>query len=66
MSATPIAVFCMPLGTTSSTWDWMRTVVRGIQRKLLPNQKALSAVCWRFPYSAVLPSDVLAVAMAEG
>src|SRR5260370_576783 len=48
-SATPMAVFRTSLGTTSSTWAWIRTVVSGIQRKLLPNQNALSAVCCRFP-----------------
>src|SRR6266851_4961785 len=47
-SATPMAVFRTSLGTTSSTWAWIRTVVSGIQRKLLPNQNALSAVCCRF------------------
>jgi hypothetical protein len=34
-------VFCDPFGTTESIWVWIMTVVRGIQRKLLPNQKAL-------------------------
>ena len=36
-------------GTTSSIWDWSKTVVSGIQRKLLPNQKALSAAWRRLP-----------------
>jgi hypothetical protein len=48
-SATPMAVFCDPFGTTESTCVWIRTVVSGIHRKLLPNQKALRAVCCKFP-----------------
>src|SRR5260370_1582126 len=38
-SATPTAVFCVPFGTTPSIWVWISTVVSGIHRKLLPNQK---------------------------
>jgi hypothetical protein len=42
-------------------------VVRGIQRKLLPNQKALNAVCRRLPKEAsVVPVTAAAVAMAQG
>jgi hypothetical protein len=37
------------LGTTASIWFWMTTVVSGCHMKKLPNQKALSAVCLRFP-----------------
>ena len=58
-----MAVFCEPFGTTESIWFWIRTVVRGIQRKLLPNQKALSPACLRLPNpAAARPSTAAAVA----
>jgi len=41
-------------------------VVSGIHKKLLPNQKALSAVCWRFPNSAGLREGAAAVDMRQG
>ncbi len=63
--ANPIAPFWDPFDTTASTWLWISTVVRGIQRKLLPNQKALRAVWRTFPKEAsVVPVTAAAVAMA--
>ena len=62
-----MAVFCDPFGTTESIWFWIRTVVRGIQRKLLPNQKALSPACRRLPKAAsVGPPTAAAVTTAQG
>src|SRR5207245_9862197 len=64
---TPIAVFCDRFGTTESIWFWIRTVVRGIQRKLLPNQKAPSPACRRLPKAAsVGPPTAAAVTTAQG
>ena len=67
--ATPMPVFCRSFwGTTSSTWDWRRTVVSGIHRKLLPNQKALSAACLRLlnPVAVLVGMAAAAVATPEG
>jgi len=41
-------------------------VVSGMKRKLVPNQKALSAVCCRFPNSAGLPGGAATVDIAQG
>src|SRR5260221_5820569 len=49
LTARPIAVPWLALGTTASIWFWMTTVVRGCHMKKLPNQKALRAACLRFP-----------------
>jgi hypothetical protein len=49
LTATPIAVPWLALGTTWSIWFWITIVVSGCHMKKLPNQKALSAVCLRLP-----------------
>src|ERR1700694_5068076 len=51
-TARPRAEFFSPDGTTDLISVWIKRVVTGIQRKLLPNQKALSAACLRCPNPA--------------
>jgi hypothetical protein len=61
-----MAAFWDPFGTTASTWPWTRTVVSGIQRKFIPNQKELRAICLRFPNDgSVRGGAATAVAMAR-
>src|SRR5438270_8259998 len=66
LTARPIAVPWLALGTTASIWFWMTTVVSGCQRKKLPNQNALSAVCLRFPNRVVPGARATAELTAQG
>ena len=66
LTARPIAVPWLALGTTASIWFWMTTVVSGCQRKKLPNQNALSAVCLRFPNRVVPGARAAAELTAQG
>ena len=52
LTARPIAVPWLALGTTASIWFWITMVVSGCHMKKLPNQKALRAACLRFPKRA--------------
>ena len=65
LTARPIAVPWFALGTTASIWFWMTTVVSGCHMKKLPNQKALRAVCLRFPKRPAGPATATAVAIAR-
>jgi len=64
--AKPMAPFCEPLATTWSTWLWTSTVVSGIHMKLLPNQKALRAVCLRFPKLSWAGAALATADMTQG
>ena len=52
LTASPIAVPWLAFGTTASIWFWITMVVSGCHMKKLPNQKALSPACLRFPKRA--------------